>query len=209
MTIFEWVIAILSIAFGFLFLTERRANKWGWDKERRYDRVALVLLIASVIISAGIARVQIDKATVGNNDQIEEIKRIEREKQLIGIVTLRKELEENHAIMLGIIELKQSSGGAIMCFLKVSAYEQGMATRCLTDENLINDIFDLYYDLNIINFYIKLSHEVGVRGKAGAQTEIDKLNKEMMKITKDNVKPCSKIIKQLKKIERSYRDNLQ
>ena len=82
-----------------------------------------------------------------------------KQKQLVGFLAIKTELELNCDKISRDINNKKSllSGSeAIVDFFRVSAYNQVILQQALPGEDLIDQISLLYHDFNVANSYIKM-----------------------------------------------------
>jgi len=136
--------------------------------------------------------------------EIREARNIEKEKSKVYLLTLRKEIELNRSFILSNIECKDDySKGThyIVSYFHVSAYEQGMVTKYLTDENLINEILLFYGDMNAANGFIKMAIDANLFPLSGKKQMMAGYNKKIIELCEKNKDRCNKIIDELLKVK--------
>jgi uncharacterized membrane protein len=140
-------------------------------------------------------------------NQIKQAEIARREKGRIDILTLRKEIELNQRFILSNIKDKETHLKGItdiISHFQTAAYEQGMITSYLTDENLINDILILYADLCSANELIQMAINADILSLPNKQTTIAYYNKNIIDLCENNKDRCDKVIKKLLEAEKDF-----
>ena len=151
---------------------------------------------------------QITAIKESTTNEIREMKTIEKERKLISLLTVRKELEMNFSLMTRNIAGKDDfiKGNSLIAdFFKVSAFNQGLITNFLTDENLIDKILLVYQDLNIANNFIKMAIDTNIIPLTNKANIISEYNKNIIRICENQKDNCYGIIEELIKIESNFR----
>lgn len=152
---------------------------------------------------------QIESYQATSNEQINELKRAEKEQKRVSLITLRKEIELNHAFILSAIVSKKdyAEGNSFMLkTFKTAAYEQGMVTNYITDEDLINKILLFYSDMYTANELNKMVINTNIIPLTNKKETISSYNQLIIGLSEKNKDISSDIVNRLIEIEKELKN---
>jgi len=219
LVLFIWILIILTVTFIFL----KVVSTFSWTNRVkpidlfRHERFSIPSLLSTTAILLMLITTLTGQEAHKNemrkmDEEINIIKDIEKEKQRIGILSLIKEVELNRDIILQKISKKNNLINAqevTVDFFQLSAFDQGMVTNYLLDENLISDIFSLYHYFGIANNYMKMAmniEEMPLNNERALDVKkeiIAKYNEKIIIICETFKDQCIQIIDKLNEFKQS------
>lgn len=174
-----------------------------------FNVVMIILMLKTINENKKSTNRHIEALEDLTKEQIREAKKKKQEKEKINLLTLRKELDVNYALLRGLIEnekvyIEEEKISANK--FQTSIYKQSIITDCLADENLINKILSLYQNFNELNHYIYVTIKIDISERINKKSIIHYYNERIISLCKEKKDECKFVIEEIIKRERDNSD---
>lgn len=206
---FPNTISIINMAINFIMIALMLITIWINDKSLRENTEKHISALKDEVSKQiksyqETSNNQILAIKESSENQINKVKEAEKERSRVCLLTLRKEIELNGSSILSIVKHRDGylkGTHNIVTLFKTAAYEQGMVTNFIKDENLINEILVFYADMYAVNELIKMAINTSIIPLSGKGVVIGEFNKKIIEICDRNKEISDAIVAKLFKIE--------